>query len=82
MVTFGPRSTGMHLRKRKRELVRARNLIKWSTPKTAMTDTIQIQSLQRRDGEKTDTMSKRTLKTNIIKNVCYSEAGCINEQTW
>ena len=35
--------------------------------KTAMMDTIQIQSLQRRDGEKTDKMSKRTLKTNIIK---------------
>ena len=31
-------------------------------------------------GEKTDTMSKRNLKTNII-NVCKSEAGCINEQT-
>ena len=27
----------------------------------------EIQSLLRRDGEKTDTMSKRTLKTNIIK---------------
>ena len=67
MVTFGPRSTEMHLRKRKQELVQARNSIKWSTPKTAIMDTIQIRSLQRRDGEKTDTMSKRTLKTNIIK---------------
>ena len=28
-----------------------------------------------------DTMSKGTLKTNIIKNVCKSEAGSINEQT-
>ena len=31
MATFGPRSTGMHLRKRQRELVRVRNSIKWST---------------------------------------------------
>ena len=52
MVMFGPGSTGMHLQKRKQELVRVRNSIKWSTPKTAMMDTIQIQSLQRRDGEK------------------------------
>ena len=37
-------------------------------------------NLGSKDGEKTDTMSKRTLKTNII-NVCKSEAGCINEQT-
>ena len=32
-----------------------------------MMDTIQIQSLQRSDGEKTDSMSKKILKTNIIK---------------
>ena len=31
MAAFGPGSTGMHLRKRKRELVRVRNSIKWST---------------------------------------------------
>ena len=33
------------------------------------------------DGEKTDTMSKRNLKTKILKMCVKSEAGCINEQT-
>ena len=39
----------------------------------------QIQD--REDGEKTDAMSKRTLKNLYNKNVCKSEAGCISEQT-
>ena len=34
-----------------------------------------------KDGEKTDIMSKRNLKIINNKNVCKSEAGCINEQT-
>ena len=38
-------------------------------------------NLGSKDGEKTDTMSKRTLKTNIINMCVKSEAGCINEQT-
>ena len=38
-------------------------------------------NLGSRDGEKTDTMSKRNLKTNTIKMCVKSEAGCINEQT-
>ena len=39
-----------------------------------------MKNLGSKDGEKTDSMSKRTLKTNIIK-ICKSETGCINEQT-
>ena len=42
---------------------------------------LDTKNLGSRDGEKTDILSKRTLKTNIIKMCVKSEAGCINEQT-
>ena len=44
-------------------------------------DSSDMTNLGSKDGEKTDTMSKRTLKTKVMKNVCKSEAGCINDQT-
>ena len=53
-------------------------MVNANSPDGYSSDTTNLGS---KDGEKTDTLSKRTLKTNIIKNVCKSEAGCISEQT-
>ena len=49
-------------------------MVNTNNPDGYSSDTTNLGS---KDGEKTDTMSKRTLKTNM----CKSGAGCINEQT-
>ena len=40
----------------------------WSMPTNPDGFSLDTTNLGSRDGEKTDTMTKRTLKTNIIKN--------------
>ena len=53
-------------------------MVNANNPDGYSSDTTNLGS---KDGEKTDTKIKRTIKNKYNKNVCKSEAGCINEQT-